>query len=215
MNKTNTVPTMVVVVLGLCLTGRAAQEMSHEHHMTVSPSASVTFTELQKTAAQLDRARRATEKYRDVRKAEADGYRAIGPDVPGMGIHYVRVAGPQSQVASDPSAFDVEHPAILLYEKEAATPGGYSLAGVSYLFDAEPDADGQPRNPPFPRSLASWHRHSDICVLPDRSVKTDVDENQCKALKGQFNGLTQWMVHAWIWKDSPKGVFSDTNPSVR
>src|SRR5215470_1646811 len=45
--------------------------------------------ELEATTLQLQSARRATEKYQDIRQAEIDGYRAIGPDVPGMGIHFV------------------------------------------------------------------------------------------------------------------------------
>ena len=110
---------------------------------------------------------------------------------------------------------DIEHPAILLYEKDAVASGGFALVGVSYLFDAEPDADGQPKNPPFPKSLASWHRHSDLCVLPDRRVTSESTAEQCQALGGRFAGLTQWMVHAWIWKESPTGVFSGTNPTVR
>ena len=180
--------------------------MSHDEHSAAA--AAPTFAELEATAAQLEKARRATEKYRNVHQAEADGYRVVGPDVAGMGIHFVRVSG-------HASGFDVEHPAILLYEKDTASEGGYALVGVSYLFDAEADPDGQPKNPPFPKSLATWHRHSDLCVLPDRSVKGQLTDEQCRAEGGQFTALTQWMVHAWIWKDSPTGVFSPTNPTVR
>jgi len=188
--------------------------MSHDHAMNAS--APVTFLELETTAAQLEKARRATDKYRDVHVAEADGYRAVGPNVPGMGIHYVHIAGsPEPTAGSGGSGFDLEHPQILLYEKDSAARGGYALVGVSYLLEAESDSEGQPKNPPFPKSLASWHRHSDICLFPDRSVKTDLSTEQCATQGGSFTGLTQWMVHAWIWKDSPKGVFSDTNPNVR
>jgi hypothetical protein len=178
----------------------------HEHHGAGVP---VTYQELTSTATQLETARRATEKYKDVRVADADGYKAIGPDVPGMGIHYVHVLGPHAP------GFDLERPDILLYEKDTATPGGYALVGVSYLLNAEADADGQPQNPPFPKSLASWHRHSDLCVFPDRSVKANLTGEQCAAQGGRFTALTQWMVHAWIWKDSPAGVFSGTNPTVQ
>lgn len=209
----------IVVILSLCFAcaGQQAQpaspemsshkQMSHEHQQP--PSGPVTFADLETTTAQLEKARHATEKYRDVREAEADGFQAIGPDVPGMGIHYVHTKGERR------SGFDVEHPDILLYEKDGASPSGYALVGVSYLFNAETDTDGQPKNPPFPKSLASWHRHSDLCVFPDRSVKSKLNADQCKAEGGRFTALTQWMVHAWIWKDSPTGVFSPTNPEVR
>jgi hypothetical protein len=176
--------------------------MGHEHGASIPQ---VTYEELTRTAAQLEAARRATAKYQDVRVAEADGYHAMGPDVRGMGIHYV---------GSHSSPFEVEHPDILLYEKNTQAPGGLSLVGVSYLFKAETDSDGQPKNPPFPKSLASWHRHANLCVFPDRSVKGNLNETQCMAEGGRFNALTQWMVHAWIWKDSPAGVFSPTNPTV-
>jgi hypothetical protein len=183
----------------------AAMSATHEHH---GGAVEVTYEELTRTAEQLEAARSATAKYREVRVAEADGYHAIGPDVPGMGIHYVRTHFEGS------NGFDVEHPDILLYEKNSSVPGGYALVGVSYLLVAATDTDGQPKNPPFPKSLASWHRHTDICVFPDRSVKSNLSDEQCKADGGRFTALTQWMIHAWIWKDSPTGVFSPTNPNV-
>jgi hypothetical protein len=176
--------------------------MDHQHATAVP----VTYEEITRTASLLEAARKATAKYQDVRVAEADGFKAIGPDVPGMGIHYV---GPRR------NRFDVEHPDILLYEKNQTAPGDYALVGVSYLLNAEADADGQPKNPPFPKSLARWHRHANLCVFPDRTVKADLSESDCTAQGGRFSALTEWMAHAWIWKDSPAGVFSPTNPNVR
>jgi hypothetical protein len=179
--------------------------MSMDHH----PGAAVplSYAELTRTAALLETARHATEKYKDVRTAEADGYRAIGPDVPGMGIHFVG--------SHRSSSFDVEQPAILLYEKDSSFTGGYALVGVSYLLTAMEGPDGQPANPPFPKALAQWHRHANICVLADRSAHTDLSESQCAAEGGHFTAETQWMIHAWIWKDSPTGVFAPTNPTVQ
>jgi len=186
--------------------------MDHDSHL-IPP---VTLAELESTASQLESAKRATEKYKDLHVAEADGYRAIGPAIPGMGVHYVRVAGDQRfRAGFRSSELDVEHPAILLYEKDPSSPAGYSLIGVSYLINAEADADGQPKNPPFPKSLAHWHRHSNICLFPDRSVKGSLTADQCNSEGGRFIALTQWMIHAWIWKDSPTGVFSPTNPNVQ
>jgi hypothetical protein len=178
---------------------------AHDH---AGSSVRVTYEELTKTAAQLEAARRATEKYREVRVAQADGYEAVGPYVQGMGYHFVRINARASM------AFDLEHPDILLYEKDPVASGGYALVGVSYLLVADAGADGQPQGAPFPKSLASWHRHSNLCLFPDRSVRADLDDVQCSATGGRFTALTQWMIHAWIWKDSPDGVFSPTNPSV-
>src|SRR5690242_4526545 len=181
---------------------RQMAAMDH-HHAAAVP---VTYEEITRTASLLETARKATAKYQDVRVAEAEGFKAIGPDVPGMGIHYVGARRKE---------FDIEHPDILLYEKSQTAQSGYALVGVSYLLKAEANADGQPKNPPFPKSLASWHRHANLCVFPDRSVKANLSESECTAQGGQFSALTEWMVHAWIWKDSPAGVFSSTNPNVQ
>lgn len=187
--------------------------MSHDHEVNMAhghehgTAVPVSYSDLAKTASMLEKARRATEKYQDVRVAEADGYQAIGPDVPGMGIHYIGSTGG--------ATFDIEQPPILLYEKNPSLPGGYQLVGVSYLFNAVEGADGQPQDAPFPKALAQWHRHENLCVLADRSVRTHLSESECAAQGGNFTAESQWMVHAWIWKDSPTGVFAPTNPSVQ
>jgi hypothetical protein len=178
--------------------------MAHDHG---SPVPAVTYAELQQAAGQLAAARQATMKYQDVRAAEADGYRAIGPDVPGMGIHYVREGGSRE--------FSVAEPPILLYERDATSAAGLRLVGVSYLVVSAAGADGQPSTSPFPKALASWHKHNNVCVLPDKSASVQLTEEQCTTRGGRFTAETSWMVHAWIWKDSPTGVFSPTNPLVK
>lgn len=199
-----TVVTISALAWTLQQTTPAAMHSNHVH-ATGTP---VSYAELKDTVAILDRARKATEKYQDVRLAREDGYQATGPDVPGMGIHFVRTN-------RHSLAFDAEQPPILLYENNASVPGGYSLVGVSYLLAAPEGPDGQPLNSPFPKSLAAWHRHENICVLPDRSTNMQLTEKQCTERNGHFSAETPWMVHAWIWKESPLGVFSPTNPAVR
>lgn len=181
--------------------------MAGAAHSHGAPVPAITFAELKQTAEQLEAARQATERYQDVRTAEAAGYRAVGPNVPGMGLHYVRQA--------DHQTFSITDPPILLYERDPAGPGGLRLVGVSYLLVAPSDADGQPASPPFPKALASWHKHNNVCVLPDNSATVNLTASQCTARGGRFTAETSWMVHAWIWKDSPTGVFSPTNPLVK
>lgn len=185
--------------------GAPMAEAPERAHGAAVPA--ITYTELQRTAEQLAAARQATAKYQDVHVAEAAGYRAIGPNVPGMGTHYVRDRNRQP--------FAITDPPILLYEPDVTAPNSLRLVGVSYLFVAPSDADGQPANPPFPKALASWHKHNNICVLPDNSASADLTEPQCLARDGRFTAETSWLVHAWIWKDSPTGVFSSTNPLVK
>lgn len=182
--------------------GTSASE-GHEHGTT--PPA-VTFAELRETADRLATARRATERFQDVGAAKAAGYQAIGPYVPGMGVHYVRSAREQG--------FDVANPPILLYERDAAS-GGLRLAGVSYLVVSPADNTGQPAMSPFPKTLVRWHKHNNICVLPDHSATADLPAAVCRARGGQFTAETSWMLHAWIWKESPNGVFGFINPLVK
>jgi len=177
--------------------------MPHQMHSAGVP---ISFAELKNTVAQLERTRQATAKYQDVRVAEADGYRAMGPNIPGMGVHFV--------LTLEPKGFDVEKPPILLYEKNQDALGGYALVGVTYLWNAAEGPDGQPLDPPFPKSLARWHRHANICVLPGLENPHGLNEKECRERGGHFVAQAQWMVHAWIWKDSSSGVFSQENPTV-
>jgi hypothetical protein len=176
----------------------------HPSHAAAAP---VTYAELKDTVAKLERARLATAKYQDVHVAEADGYQVLGPDIPGMGVHFV--------LTMEPNGFDLEKPPILLYEKNPAASGGYTLVGVSYLWNAAEGPDGQPLAPPFPKALALWHRHDNICVLPHLENPHGLSESQCREQGGHFVAKTQWLVHAWIWKENPAGVFSPENPALR
>jgi hypothetical protein len=135
---------------------KQAASVTMKPHPSHANGAALTYAELKNTAAELERARQATAKYQDVHAAEADGYQMVGGDMPGMGIHYV--------LTMEPSGFDIEKPPILLYVKNSAPQRGYSLAGVLFL-NAPEGPDGQPLNAPFPKSLALWHRHENICMV--------------------------------------------------
>src|SRR5258708_25923292 len=122
------------ILLAVCEAGRIARanqtESSAQHHVMSDMMMShgddgvaVTFADLQSTVQALNRAQSATEKYQDVRAAEADGYRVFGPYVPGMGFHYVN-----TQLSR--AGFDTEGPPILLYEKHDETVTSLPVAGV-------------------------------------------------------------------------------------
>ena len=177
--------------------------MQHLH----AAGAPITYAELKSTVSLLERARQATAKYQDVHVAEADGYQVVGPDMPGFAVHFVQTL--------EPKAFDIEKPPILLYQKTPDAPGGYTLVGVSYLLNAAEGPDGQPLNPPFPKLLAPWHRHENICVLPHLDNPHGLSEAQCRERGGHFVGKSQWLVHVWIWKENPAGVFSPENPALQ
>jgi len=172
----------------------------HNTHEDEYPAA-LSYADLKKTADELEHVRQITAKYRDVSVARADGYIELGAEIKGMGIHFVR--------DMEPKAFDLERPPMLVYEKNA---DGYNLAGVVYLMKASEGPDGQPANNPFPKPLAIWHHHAHVCQLSATDHVTKLSEEECKRRGGHFND--SWMIHAWIWKDSPVGVFSPKNPLV-
>jgi hypothetical protein len=58
-------------------------------------------------------------------------------------------------------------------------------------------------------SLAQWHYHSNLCFdLRTAVVSEAATAAQCQ---GRFAFETPWLLHAWIWIDSPEGVFDHAN----
>ena len=92
----------------------------------------------QPTEDQLEAAKEATRKYKDINVAVADGFVQAGADVPGEGFHYLNPA----RVSCN---FDPAHPAVLLY---ALLPGQTQLrlVALEYLIPYVPcmAKDGPP-----------------------------------------------------------------------
>ena len=176
----------------------------HATHEDEYPAADVSFAELKTTLGQLERIKESTAKYRDVKVALADGYVELGVEVKGMGVHFVK--------EMEPATLDLDHPPMLVYEKDASAPEGFNLVGAMYILKGEPGPDGQPVGNPFPKSLAVWHRHAHVCMFSKLEHTTLLSDAECKQRGGHLNTL--WMVHTWVWKDSPRGVFSPKNPLV-
>ena len=82
-----------------------------------------------KTNRQLAQVKRATERFKDVSKAEAAGYAALGECVDSrsgaMGVHYLNGA-----LLGDPK-LDLRKPELLLYEPQA--DGSMKLVGVEWM----------------------------------------------------------------------------------
>jgi hypothetical protein len=97
-------------------------------------------------SALLRSVRRATERFRDVRVAENDGYRlefgcVSGDDFGAMGLHYVNDA-----LVGD-GIVDVNRPQIILYE--AHPDGSVKLTGADYLVISSAWDEKHPGTPPF------------------------------------------------------------------
>lgn len=143
------------------------------------------------TTAFLARARVSTAKYRNRSRAIADGYRAMGPESPAMGQHWVQ---PTLLVAT---RFDPDRPPILEYATVREQP---LLVGVAYALPLTPTE----LPPEFPAGRAAWHSHwSDIAVEALRLSHEDVHTAE--------PGDRVAVLHVWVWVDNPAGPFSPLN----
>jgi hypothetical protein len=140
------------------------------------------------------RATAATEKYQDQSVAILDGYRPIGRDFPGMGVHWVRIG-----ILFD-SKIEAEHPEFLTYISISGTP---RLAGLAYAIPLLPGE--QP--PELPAGKEAWHDH--FRSIDDETI---VPHHQHPGMADSEPRLA--MLHAWIWMPNPDGIFAADNWSL-
>ena len=163
----------------------------------------------------LDAVRAATERFRDVRVALAEGYvpppgeiceaaedMGLPAELGGMGIHYVRpdllgmTAPPNPRVDGSGTHTDFLRPSVLIYEPQA--DGSLELVAVENLvFIAAWEAAGNAGPPVF--HGVPWDRMEDDPATP-------VDEAH------MFT--PHYDRHVWIFRDNPSGVFAQFNPAV-
>ena len=175
-----------------------------------SPAASLVSAE-----PTLDQVRTATERFRDVKVALAEGYIrdpmdhcVVAPDIGrpasdgAMGVHYIRmdligVSGPPNpRVSGTGTHTDFTKPAILLYEPQAN--GSLELVGVENLvFKNAWAAAGNTQPPTF--QGVTWNSMEDDPTTP-------VDEGH------MFT--PHYDRHVWLYRENPNGLFAQFNPAV-
>ncbi|HEY5713093.1 MAG TPA: hypothetical protein VIT38_14460 [Allosphingosinicella sp.] len=174
--------------------------------LAAAPSAAATEPDLAAIRA-------ASEKYRDLRVATAEGYlpapecltaEHVGqPAARGaMGVHYFRpdllgiTAPPNPRVDGNGMHMDFLRPAVLIYEPQA--DGSMQLVAVENLvFEAAWRAAGHDRPPVF--RGRNWDHMADNPATP-------ADE---------AHGFTpHFDQHLWLFRDNPAGVDVPFNPSV-
>jgi hypothetical protein len=128
-----------------------------------------------KTLKELQDARQATERYKDINNAFADGYIDINVVMPNMGYHFEKPS------LAD-SVFDPKHPELLVYNK--TVDGSFKLVAIEYAIPLDKSANA-PKG--FAGSKDVWDHNT---------------------------GFGLWLLHAWVWKFNPDGVFNPTNPDV-
>jgi len=129
----------------------------------------------------------ATEQYKDVTVAEANGYAlqfgcVSGDSTGAMGLHFVNGDLVNSGV------IDAKHPQIVIYEP---TAGGLQLIGADYLVLAD-----------------TWNtKHSSPPELMGQLFHLFPAPNR-------FGLPSFYTLHVWAWKDNPNGAFVNWHPDV-
>ena len=159
--------------------------------------------------------RNATERFRDVNVALAEGYirdpfdLCDTADMMGrpasdgaMGVHYFRpdllgiTAPPSPRVDGNGTHTDFRQPAILIYEPQADS--SMQLVAVENLvFSAAWTASGHDAPP-------SFHGVPYDSMIDDPATPTD----EAHMFMPHFDR------HVWLYRDNPNGIFSQFNPAV-
>jgi len=170
-------------LVNICFLRAVAQD-AHQH----AAPAQNEQTQSQQSAL-LRSVRQATERFRDVRVAESEGYRlefgcVSGDDFGAMGLHYV------SDTLVGNGIVDVNRPQIVLYE--AQPDGSVKLTGADYLVIASSWDEKHPGTPPQLMGQIFHYFES-----PNR-----------------FGLPAFYTLHVWAWKDNPNGAFVNWHPNV-
>ncbi len=162
----------------------------------------------------LDVLRAATEKYKDVNVALAEGYipdpsghcisaeaEGLPPEWGAMGIHYLnpaklKITGDKPRVDGMSTHTDFMDPAILLYEPQA--DGSMELVGVENLvFEAAWMGMGH-SGPPMINGRM-WDHMAD---------NPDTDGDEAHGFMPHFDQ------HVWLYRKNPAGDLMPFNPNV-
>lgn len=156
--------------------------------------------------------RRDLARYRDIRVAQADGFRQYIPAGAAPVQHFTKLRWAfQSRNGLNPS-----RPTSLLYQR--AANGNLTLVGA--MFTAPPQVDEDELNARLPLSVARWHQHVNWCLprLAERSRWRETKNGRpvfgpqspiataeaCEAVGGRFRArLLGWMVHVMAFTDDP------------
>ena len=208
----NPCDTMMGSMKGMSVMGQSMASMTN--HMCITPARPEHPGDEQRAKAVLDQVRAAIEKYKDYKKAIADGYIQANPGVDQPQFHFNNDAN--AKLAD--TTFDPTRPTSLLYYH---TPWQkFKLEGV--MFTARPDATEDELNQRIPLSIVRWHKHTNFCAAPANKVKEYFGDHPkfgmfgsihtkeaCDAEGGTFFPVVfTWMIHVFPYERDFKDQFS-------
>lgn len=192
--------------------GQSFEAMAN--HLCITPLRPKQPGDEERVKALVDTVRASIEKYKDYKKALADGYVIMNPKVDQPQAHFTNDAN--SRLAD--LMFDPTKPTSLLYRK---TPmQRYKLEGVMFTDNVSVTEDQL--NQRVPLSIARWHEHTNFCAAPADKVKDYHGDHPkfgmfgsihtkeaCDAEGGQFFPVIfSWMIHVFPYEANMKDVFS-------
>lgn len=175
---------MGISLLGLGVVSALAQEGPARPTAEVQPTGQSSAD----PGALIRIVRESTERFKDVRVAESEGYALMfgcvtGPDAGAMGLHYVN-----GQILSR-NELDPTKPQIVIYEPQP--DGKLRLVGADFVVFAEA---WDKRNQGPPQLMGQLFHYFEA---PNR-----------------FGLPPFYTLHVWAWKDNPNGAFVNWHPNV-
>jgi len=163
----------------------------------------------------LDQVRAATERYRDIKVALAEGYIADPENIcdtadmmgrpasdGAMGIHYFRpdllgISGPPNpRVDGNGTHTDFLRPGVLIYEPQA--DGSLELVAVENLV-----------------FVKSWHAAGNATPPSFQGVAYDLmADDPATKIDEAHMFEPHYDRHVWLYRENPRGLFAQFNPNV-
>jgi hypothetical protein len=184
------------------------------NHMCITPTLPVRPGDEERARTIVTKVMNAIEKYKDYRKAIADGYLQVNPAVDQPQFHFTNDAN--AKLAD--TQFDPTLPTSLLYFRTPTQR--FKLEGV--MFTDRQGASEDELNQRIPLSIARWHEHTNFCGAPASKVKEYFGQHPkfgmfgsihtktaCDAEGGKFFPVIfSWMIHVFPYENDLKDVFS-------
>jgi hypothetical protein len=197
---------------GMSVMGQSMGAMTN--HMCITPMRPPQPGDEERAKAVVDQVRETIEKYKDYKKAIADGYIQANPTVDQPQFHFNNDA---NDILAN-TKFDPTRPTSLLYYRTATQR--FKLEGV--MFTARPNATEDELNQRIPLSIVRWHKHTNFCGAPPDKVKEYFgahpkfgmfgsihSREACEAAGGKyFPEVFTWMIHVFPYEDGLNNQFS-------
>ncbi|SRR5246127_3506864 len=197
---------------GMSVMGQSMAAMTN--HMCITPKRPEQPGDEERAKAVVAQVKATIEKYKDYKKAIADGYVQANPTVDQPQFHFNNDAN--AKLAD--TQFDPTRPTSLLYFQTPQQK--FKLEGV--MFTDRPNATEDELNQRIPLSVARWHKHTNFCGAPANKVKEYFGDHPkfgmfgsihtkeaCDAAGGTFFPVVfTWMIHVFPYEDDFKNVFS-------